>query len=149
MKKLFFCGAAGLVLTACAMGPTGPTVAVMPAQGKPFDVFQQDDQVCRQFAQTSSKASSEDGVKSAAVNAGLGAAVGAIAGAVIGGGSHANVGTGAGIGLVGGALAGVLGSNSSDKTAQNQYNIAYLQCMHAKGNQVPGTVPTYKTGAYQ
>jgi len=136
----------GLSLVACASGPAGPTIAVMPTQGKPFDVFQQDDQVCRQFAQSSSKATSEEGVKSAAIDAGLGAAVGAIAGAVIGGGSHANVGTGAGIGLLGGALAGAFSNNASDKAAQTQYNIAYQQCMYSKGNQVPSTLAPTKRG---
>lgn len=139
MKLVISCLVFGLSLVACASGPTGPTIVVMPAQGKPFDVFQQDDQVCRQFAQTSSKATSEEGVKTAAIDAGLGAAIGAIAGAVIGGGSHAAVGTGAGAGLLAGALGGALSSHSSDMTAQTQYNVAYQQCMYAKGNQVPSS----------
>lgn len=146
MKLIISCLVLGLSLVACVSGPTGPTIAVMPAQGKPFDVFQQDDQVCRQFAQTSSKATSEEGVKSAAKDAGLGAAVGAIAGAVIGGGSHAGVGTGAGAGLLAGALGGALSSYSSDKTAQTQYNVAYQQCMYAKGNQVPSASNLSKKG---
>ena len=33
---------AALLLTACAQTPMGPTVAVMPAPNKPFDVFQGD-----------------------------------------------------------------------------------------------------------
>lgn len=139
MKRFYIYFALALTLTACASGPTGPTIAVMPAQGKPFEVFQQDDQVCRQFAQSSSKATSEAGIKSAATDAGLGAAAGAIAGLLIGGGSHTSVGTGAGVGLLAGALGGALSSNSSDKTAQTQYNLAYQQCMYAKGNQVPST----------
>jgi len=147
MKRIFFYLACGISLAACASGPTGPTVAVMPTQGKPFDLFQQDDQVRRQFAQTSSQATTESGVKSAATDAGLGAAAGAIAGLLIGGGSHTSVGTGAGVGLLAGALGGALSSNSSDKTAQNQYNVAYQQCMYAKGNQVPGTFPPNKMGS--
>jgi hypothetical protein len=48
MKLIISCLVLGLSLVACVSGPTGPTIA----QGK-LDVFQQDDQVCRQFAQTS------------------------------------------------------------------------------------------------
>ena len=140
MKKLLtICLIASAALSACATGPSGPTITVMPAQGKPFEVFQQDDQVCRQFAQSSSKATSEAGIKSAATDAGIGAAAGAIAGLLIGGGSHSGVGTGAGVGLLAGGLAGAIGNHMQDSTAQSQYNIAYQQCMYAKGNQVPST----------
>lgn len=125
------------VLCACASGPTGPTITVMPAKGKPFDVFEQDDQACRQFASTNSKDTSNTAIKQAATSAAVGTALGAAAGAVIGGGSHANVGTGAGVGLLGGALVGAIGANSKDSQSQTQYNIAYQQCMYAKGNQVP------------
>ena len=133
----FLIATIALILTACASGPTGPTVRVMPAQGKPFDVFEQDDQACRQFASTSSTDTSNTAIKQGATSAAVGAALGAAAGAVIGGGSHAGVGTGAGIGLLGGALVGAIGANSKDSQSQTQYNIAYQQCMYAKGNQVP------------
>ena len=33
-------------LVACVSAPTGPTIAVMPREGKPFEVFQQEDQQC-------------------------------------------------------------------------------------------------------
>jgi hypothetical protein len=42
-------------LTACVSAPTGPTVAIMPREGKPFEVFQQEDQQCRGFAANSIK----------------------------------------------------------------------------------------------
>ncbi len=48
-RNLFSCLAA-LVLGGCATVPTGPSVMVLPAQGKPFEVFQADDAVCRQWA---------------------------------------------------------------------------------------------------
>jgi hypothetical protein len=38
---LLFCVAA--VLAGCATMPTGPSVAVLPGPGKPFEVFQTDD----------------------------------------------------------------------------------------------------------
>src|SRR5258708_33970224 len=37
-------------ITGCATIPTGSTLAVMPAPGKPFEVFVADATVCRQFA---------------------------------------------------------------------------------------------------
>ena len=42
--------AIGTLLAGCASIPTGPTVAVMPGPGKPFEQFRQDDAVCREFA---------------------------------------------------------------------------------------------------
>src|SRR5207237_668751 len=41
---------AGLLMTACATIPTGPSVMVLPGNGKNFDQFQTDDAVCRQWA---------------------------------------------------------------------------------------------------
>jgi hypothetical protein len=43
-----------LALSACVVAsPNGPTIAVMPGQGKSFEAFQQDDFVCHQFANQS------------------------------------------------------------------------------------------------
>ena len=72
-------------ITGCATIPTGPTLAVMPAPGKPFEVFVADDTVCRQFADRQTgvnpqTAATQDTVSGAAI----GTAVGAIAGAAIG-----------------------------------------------------------------
>jgi hypothetical protein len=71
-----------LVLAACAVAPpSGPSTMVLPAKGKSFDQFQQENATCRQFAaqqsgyKTPAQASEESGVKSAAVGTGLGAAV--------------------------------------------------------------------------
>ena len=47
--KIFAVGAA-VLLAGCAMRPLGPTVRVMPAPYKPFEVFQQDHYDCEQFA---------------------------------------------------------------------------------------------------
>ena len=73
-------------LTGCAVAPTGPqgpSIIVLPAEGKPFADFKADDQQCRQFA-----SDSLGGQKSAAGEAAkaLGiTAVGAAFGAAIGG----------------------------------------------------------------
>ena len=124
-------------LSACVSAPTGPTVAVMPRQGKPFEVFQLEDMQCRQFASNAVKDTSDAALKEGATSAAIGAALGAAAGAVIQGGNHANVGTGAGVGLLGGAAMGAMNSAGKQNQAQVQYNIAYQQCMYSKGNQVP------------
>lgn len=124
-------------LAACVSAPTGPTIAVMPREGKPFEVFQQEDQQCREFAANAIKDTSNAALKEGATSAAIGAALGAAAGAVIQGGSGSNVGTGAGIGLLGGAAMGAMNSSGKQSQGQAQYNIAYQQCMYSKGNQVP------------
>lgn len=141
MKRFILFATASLVLlaslTACVSAPTGPTVAVMPREGKPFDLFQQEDLFCRNFAANSVRDTSDAALKEGATSAAIGAALGAVAGAVIQGGNHANVGTGAGVGLLGGAAMGAMNSSGKQNQAQAQYNIAYQQCMYSKGNQVP------------
>lgn len=123
-----------LVLAGCATTPTAPSVAVMPAPYKPFEVFQTDDAGCRQFAQqqVSGTPTSADRTATGAI---AGAALGAAAGALIGQSSEA-AGVGAGAGL----LLGAANANSGYRgyAPQRRFDIAYQQCMYAKGNQVPG-----------
>ena len=130
-------------LAACVSAPTGPTIAIMPREGKPFEVFQQEDQQCREFAANAIKDTSNAALKEGATSAAIGAALGAAAGAVIQGGSGPNMGTGAGIGLLGGAAMGAMNSSGKQSQGQAQYNIAYQQCMYSKGNQVP-SYPTQR-----
>jgi uncharacterized protein YcfJ len=136
-------------LTACVSAPTGPTIAVMPREGKPFEVFQQEDQVCRQFAANAVKDTSDAALKEGVTSAAVAAALGAAAGAVIGGGSHTNVGTGAGVGLLGGSALGAMNASGKQNQAQTQYNIAYQQCMYSKGNQVPSYAAPASGPAYR
>ena len=130
--------AAVLGLAACVSAPTGPSMMVLPGTGKSFDEFRFDDGQCRQFAydqiggQTAAQAQENSAVTSAAV----GTAVGAIAGAAIGGSSR-GAATGAGIGLLGGSMAGSDASQRSAYGAQHRYDIAYQQCMYAKGHRIP------------
>lgn len=130
--------AAGLacagLLAACAAEPIGPTVQVLPAQNKPFEVFQQEQATCKQYASQQIA-----GQADAANNRGVGAAVlttalGAGLGAAIGGGHGAAIGA-AGGGLVGADI-GAGQSAGADRSIQHQYNLAYSQCMYAKGDQV-------------
>ena len=128
---------ASLLLVACAEMPSGPTVAVMPGPNKPFDVFVQDDGLCRDWASHSigvpgHDAAAEQMLRSTAT----GTVIGAIAGAVVGGDRGA--GAGAAMGTVVGASAGANQSVYTAANAQRRYDIAYQQCMHAKGNLVSG-----------
>jgi outer membrane lipoprotein SlyB len=129
--------AAVLLLGACASAPTGPSMLVLPGSGKNFDQFRADDYECRQFAQlqaggtTAEQASTDSGVKSAAIGAG----VGALAGAIIGG--QRGAAAGAGTGLIIGSVAGTGTAQGSANTMQHRYDIGYQQCMYAKGHQVP------------
>jgi hypothetical protein len=73
------------ILNACASIPTGPRVLVLPAVGKPMDVFQADEAGCRSYAQQQI-------------------------------------------------------SVAPAMTLQERYDMAYTQCMYAKGNVVPGVM---------
>ncbi|MFM6962567.1 MAG: glycine zipper family protein [Polynucleobacter victoriensis] len=128
-----------ILMVGCASTPVGPSLTVMPAPGKPFDVFKNDDKECRDYAQNSLNTTADEiAAKNTAKTAVIGAALGAVAGAVANGGSSKNVGTGAAVGLLGGAAMGATGGNDASKEVQRRYDIAYQQCMYSKGNQVPG-----------
>jgi uncharacterized protein YcfJ len=109
----------------------------MPAPYKPFDVFVQDENLCRQFAANTvapqAKASENQGVATAAAGTVLGAATGALIGQSAGG-----AGVGAGIGLLGGSMYGGGAAQQTEEYLQYRYNVAYEQCMYSRGNQVPG-----------
>ncbi|HTD02238.1 hypothetical protein [Undibacterium sp.] len=136
-------GLGASLLLGCAQMPTGPTVAVMPPQNKPFEVFMQDDQICRGWATQSvglpSDAAAGNFAASTVVGTALGAAVGAAAG-----GSR-SVGAGAATGAVVGAAAGANQSGAIAWNAQRRYDIAYQQCMYSKGN----LMPSYSRGYYR
>ncbi len=130
------------VLCACATVPTGPSISVLPGPGKPFETFQADDAVCRQWAHTQigGAAPGQAAGQSTAGGAAIGGLVGAGLGAAIGA-ATGNVGAGAAIGgatgVVGGAAMGSDQGAATGYDLQRRYDIAYGQCMYAKGNQVP------------
>ena len=76
------------LLSACTVLPTGPNVLVLPAVGKPLDLFQVEEGECRAYAQQQ--------------------------------------------------IRGIPGQTASTVALQVQYDRAYVQCMYAKGNVVPG-----------
>jgi outer membrane lipoprotein SlyB len=122
-------------LAACASLPDGPTVQAMPGSGKTFDQFQADDYSCRGYASNTAGNPQDAQVNSTLGSAALGTAVGALAGAAIGGGRGAGVGAGAG--LLFGTAAGADAGNASGYSVQRRYDMAYSQCMYAKGEKVP------------
>ncbi len=136
--RQFLVGGAGLLLlliAGCAEMPTGPTVAVMPGPNKPFEVFMQDEQLCRSWAAHSIGQPGNERARDQMLGSTLaGAAIGATVGALLGG--HREAGAGAAMGTVVGATAGSGQGNLTAARAQRQYDIAYQQCMYAKGNQV-------------
>jgi hypothetical protein len=132
-------GALGLIaLAGCVSIPSGPSVMVLPGSGKSFDQFRADDYECRGYAhvQSGGRAPSEVGNEAGVNTAAVGAVVGAAAGAAIGGSGHAAA-AGAGIGAAGGALAGSGAAAQSAYGVQGRYDIAFQQCMYAKGHQIP------------
>jgi len=133
-----------LVLGGCATLPKGPSVMVLPPPGKPFEQFQAEDAICRQWAaqqigqspqETVNQNTATGAVAGTVIGAGLGAAIGSTSG---------DMGAGAAIGAVSGLLLGASAGADSGRVygweAQRRYDIAYQQCMYAKGNQIPGMV---------
>jgi len=130
---------AALLVQGCVQTPLGPTVAVLPAPGKPFEQFQQDQAVCTQYAASTVQGQAERANNTAVGGAVLGTVLGAGLGAAIGGGR------GAGIGAASGAVVGTgLGAGGSARAQggiQQQYDNSYVQCMVSRGNRLPAPPP--------
>ncbi|UFS69570.1 glycine zipper family protein [Geomonas sp. RF6] len=131
-----------LFLAGCATPPLGPSVMVLPAPGKPFEQFVGEDSVCRQWA-AQQLGEKPDGKKHTATGAAAGTLIGAGAGAALGA-AAGDPGTGAaiggGTGLLMGSAAGYSSGQSYASDMQRRYDMTYVQCMYAKGNQIPGVV---------
>ncbi len=130
-----------LVMTGCATIPTGPSVMALPPPGKSFEQFQADDAICRQWAEqrigltpqeTANRNTATGAIVGTAVGAGLGAAIGSVSGS-----AGAGAAIGAASGLLVGTSAGASAGHYYGWRAQREYDNAYLQCMYAKGNDVP------------
>ena len=123
-----------LVLTGCATVPTGPSVMVLPAPGKPFEEFQAEDAHCKWWASQQSGLSPQETVNQNTVSgavvgtvigAGLGAAIGAISG-----NPGMGAAVGAGSGLLGGTISGASAGQGYAWEAQRRYDIAYLKSLN-------------------
>ena len=133
-----------LAVAGCATMPTGPSVRVLPAPGKSFEQFQVDDAICRQWAGQQIGMTTQETVNT---NTATGAAVGTLVGAGVGaaiGAASGHPGAGAAIGAGSGLLVGTASGASAGEAygweTQRRYDIAYEQCMYAKGNQIPGVI---------
>ena len=143
-KIIVFLFLALLVMGGCATIPRGPSVMVLPPPGKPFELFQAEDAICRQWAAQQIGQSAQETVnQNTAAGAVAGTAIGAGLGAAIGSASG-HAGSGAAIGAASGLFLGTTAGADSARVygweAQRRYDIAYMQCMYAKGNQIPGIV---------
>lgn len=78
---------ATMLCAGCATAPAGPSVMVLPGSGRPFEQFQADVSVCRDWAAQQVKGAFMD---------------------------------------------------APSWEVQRRYDNAYIQCMYAKGHQVPG-----------
>ncbi len=134
--------AASFLAAGCAPSlPPGPSMMVLPGNGKDFDSFALDDAICRQWAlqqigAVPQQASTNAEVSSAVAGTALGAATGAAIGAAAGDPAM-GAAAGAGIGLLGGSAVGANQAAGAEWSLQRRYDIAYMQCMYVKGNQIP------------
>lgn len=126
---------AAFMVAGCATQPDGPDVPVAPGAGKSWNAFQQDDYACRDFANGRVAGRAQNTNDHAILSTIIGAGLGAALGGAVGGGN------GAGIGAAAGGVAGsAYGANDTERSQyrlQRQYDLAYAQCMAAKGNDVP------------
>jgi hypothetical protein len=125
-----------VLLAGCAMDPRGPTIGAFPPPYKPFEVFQMDQYTCEGYAHSQIAGGAEAANNRAVGTAAIGTALGLALGAATGDGRAAS------FGAAGGAAVGSsIGANQSERanfSLQRRYDIAYAQCMYAKGNEVPG-----------
>src|SRR5258708_25175709 len=117
----------------CVAAPSGPTVSVLRAQGKPFERFAEEDAYCKQFARQQVTGAPEQDNDQVIASAVVGTVLGSALGGAIAGGQ------GAGVGATAGTLLGT-GTASGDSawapmSVQQRYNNAYMQGMYAQGNQ--------------
>jgi uncharacterized protein YcfJ len=130
-----------ILVSACVSPPMGPTISVMPAPNKPFDLFQQEQAYCTQYAQQQVQGGAEQATNQQLMTGAVGTVLGAGLGAAIGGGRGAAIG--AASGALAGTAVGVAPAQQAQMTLQQRYDQAYAQCMYSRGNQVPGYAPTY------
>jgi hypothetical protein len=130
-----------LLLAGCTTIPTGPSVMVLPGAGASFGQFNYDDGACREWSAqrigtTGADAAAESTVTGAAIGTAVGAATGAAIGAAAGD-PATGAAVGSGVGLLGGTAAGAERGAYSEWELQRRYDIAYMQCMYARGHRIP------------
>jgi hypothetical protein len=131
--------ATAALITGCVTPPMGPTIPVAPGPGKSLEAFQQDENVCEDYASQRTAGQAEAANNQAVTEGVIGTALGAGLGAAIGGGRGAAIG--AGSGAVVGTAVGANTSANAQMSIQQRYNIAYAECMQTRGNRAPGMRP--------
>lgn len=145
--------AAGLLGGCAVQPPVGPTVMALPPPGKSLANFQRDDYDCRNYAseaiayQVHGATATNPGATGAVLGTLGGAALGAAIGAAAGN-AGAGAAIGAGTGLVGGTAVGANQAGATQYSLQQNYNIAYTQCMYSRGDSVRSPPPGYPYGYY-
>ena len=129
------------LLAGCASTPLGPTVAVYPPQNQPPDVFAANDSACRGYAANSVQGAVQQANNNQAGAAIIGTVLGAGLGAAVGGGRGAAIGAASGAAI--GTGVGADQNAWSQLTIQQQYDVAYSSCMHARGYQTPAVIAGY------
>lgn len=152
MRKLFIptLMASAMLIGCTPTWPAGPSVAVMPGKGKSFEAFDNDNAVCMDYAERQIGVDPQRNARDEAVaGAVTGAVLGAAAGAALGDSSRA-AGVGAGTGLLLGSAIGNNNAVRSSRQLQHRYDVAYEQCMYAKGNRLPRPdyYPRYRSVVY-
>jgi hypothetical protein len=142
-SKVGVLGAAGIALLAgCATVPTGPAINALPGSRMTAEQYYADDAACRAraqsfFAPNAAQPANDAAALNVVGGTLLGAAVGALIGAAVGD-AGAGAAIGAGTGMLGGSAAAANVSGYSSQQMQAIYDREYLQCMFARGHQVPG-----------
>ena len=120
-----------IMFAGCATIPPGPSVLVMPGNGKSWEAFQADDAVCRQWAQNQTEWNANKTVnENLAGGAIAGGALGAASGALIGAASG-NLGPGAAIGAGAGLLGGAALGSTQAYRRRGRGPAAVRQCLPA------------------
>lgn len=143
LKSLALAAMGVAALAGCVTVPQGPSVMVLPGDGRSFEQFRFDENDCRNYAYSQTGSSEQAQADSVAKSAVLGTLIGAAAGAAIGGNSR-GAGAGAAAGLAMGTVAGSGAAQSSAYSMQRRYDVSYQQCMYSKGHRVAGAA----RGAY-
>ena len=139
MRRILLMAVVLTLAAGSASAQMGPTVPVGPAPNKPFDEFQQDNYLCRSYADQQVAGLEQRETNQVVGGAVVGTVLGAGLGAAIGGGRGAAIG--AGTGAVVGTVGGSAQAQQTQAYAQRRYDTAFGQCMYARGDQVAGYPP--------
>ena len=137
LKSLAIGAIAAATIAGCVTVPTGPSVMVLPGDGRSFDQFRYDESDCRNYAYSQTGSAEQAQADSVARSALLGTIIGAAAGAALGGNSR-STGAGAAAGLALGTVGGAGAAQGSAYGIQRRYDNAYQQCMYSKGHRIAG-----------